>query len=360
MYIKRIKLENFRNYDNLDIQFNKDFNLIYGNNAQGKTNILESIYLCAIGKSFQTNKDNELIKIGKENAKIEIEYARKDREGTISIEINDKKTFYINGIKQKKISDILGKINLVLFYPDNINIIKDGPAERRKFLDIMISQLKPNYVHLLNRYLKTLEQRNTYLKQIKFENKSKSMLEIWDDSIAELSFQIYEYRKKYIEEFQKRIGDIHNQITNCGKDKEKIEILFISSGETKKDFLNQLIKNRDVDIKKGYTTTGVHRDDFEIYINDKKVNVYGSQGQQRTAILTLKLAELYIIQDEIEEEPILLLDDFMSELDENRRTNITKAIKNNQVFITCTDKINLDNKNNSIFKINNAILDEER
>ncbi len=359
MYIKKIKLENFRNYDNLDIEFSKDFNLIYGNNAQGKTNILEAIYISALGKSFQTNKDNELIKIGKEKAKVEIDYVRKDREGTINIEISDKKIFYINGIKQKRLSDIIGKINIVLFYPDNINIIKDGPAERRKFLDIMISQLKPNYLHILNRYLKTLEQRNSYLKQIKFENKREDMLEIWDEKLADLSSQIYKYREEYIEKIKEKIEEIHNQITNCGKEEEKIKISFISSGKTQSEFLEKLKETRKIDIKRGFTSTGIHRDDFEIYINNKNVGIYGSQGQQRTAILSLKLTELNIIYDEIEEEPILLLDDFMSELDENRRTNLTKIIKKNQVFITCTDKMNLDDKKNITYHIENAKLSKD-
>lgn len=356
MYIKKVKLENFRNYDNLEVEFKKDFNLIYGNNAQGKTNILEAIYLSAIGKSFQTNKDSEMIKIGKEKAKVEIEYETKDREGKITVEIADKKTFFINGIKQKKISDIIGKINIVLFYPDNIDIIKGGPAERRRFLDIMISQLKPNYIHILNKYLKTLDQRNAYLKQIKFDNKSKDMLEIWDESLSELSYQIYTYRSEYIQKIKEKIKVIHNKITNCGQQDEKIEISFISSGKSQKDFYENLLRNRENDIRKGYTSTGSHRDDFDIYINDKKVNVYGSQGQQRTSVLSLKLTELNIIQDEIEEPPILLLDDFMSELDENRRNNLTNAIENNQVFITCTDKILVEEKNNTIYHIENAKL----
>lgn len=356
MYIKKVKLENFRNYDNLEVEFKKDFNLIYGNNAQGKTNILEAIYLSAIGKSFQTNKDSEMIKIGKEKAKVEIEYKTKDREGKITVEIADKKTFFINGIKQKKISDIIGKINIVLFYPDNIDIIKGGPAERRRFLDIMISQLKPNYIHILNKYLKTLDQRNAYLKQIKFDNKSKDMLEIWDESLSQLSYQIYTYRSEYIQKIKEKIKVIHNKITNCGQQDEKIEILFISSGKSQKDFYENLLRNRENDIRKGYTSTGSHRDDFDIYINDKKVNVYGSQGQQRTSVLSLKLTELNIIQDEIEEPPILLLDDFMSELDENRRNNLTNAIENNQVFITCTDKILVEEKNNTIYHIENAKL----
>lgn len=356
MYIKRVKLKNFRNYDMLDIEFKKDFNLIYGDNAQGKTNILESIYLTSLGKSFQTSQDTELIKIGENNAKVEVEYKTKDREGKITCEIADKKTFYINGIKQKKVSDIIGKINLVLFYPDNINIIKGPPQERRKFLDIMISQLKPNYLHLLNRYKKTLEQRNAYLKQIKFDNKPKDMLELWDERLADYSYQIYTYRKEFIKKIQEKIEEIHNMITNCGKQHEKIKLKYITSGENKEEFYKNLINNRLIDTKRGFTQSGVHRDDFKIYINDKEVDTYGSQGQQRTAVLSLKLTELNIIEDETGEEPILLLDDFMSELDENRRNNLTKAIKNNQVFITCTDKIIVQQKNNTVYHIENAKL----
>lgn len=220
----------------------------------------------------------------------------------------------------------------------------------------MISQLKPNYLHLLNRYNKTLEQRNTYLKQIKFDNKPENMLEIWDERLAELSCQIYNYRIEYIQKIQKIIGDIHNLITNCGQAQEKIEISFISSGTTKDEFYENLEKNRKLDIQRGFTGTGIHRDDFEVFIDNKKVNIYGSQGQQRTVVLSLKLAELNIIYEEVEEEPILLLDDFMSELDENRRTNLTKTIKNNQVFITCTDKILVEDKNNTIYYIENAKL----
>ncbi len=248
---------------------------------------------------------------------------------------------------------------MVLFYPDNIDIIKGSPQDRRKFLDIMISQLKPNYIHLLNRYNQTLNQKNIYLKQIKFENKNKNMLDIWDESLAELSFQIYNYRKEYIEKIKKIIVKIHNNITNCGKEIEKIRIEYISSGNSKEKFYNDLIQGRDIDIKKGYTSTGIHRDDFEVYINEKKVSIYGSQGQARTSVLSLKLAELNIINEEIGEEPILLLDDFMSELDENRRTNLAKAIKNNQVFITCTDKFDIENNNKSYYYIENAKLEKK-
>ena len=199
MFIKKIRLQNFRNYEDEEFEFEKNFNIIYGDNAQGKTNIIEAIYLSSIGRSFRTKKDSELIKIGKEKAIIELEYERIDREGNIRIEIDNKKNFFLNGIKQKKLSDIIGKVHIVLFNPDDINIIKEGPSQRRKFLDIMISQLKPNYLHILNTYLKTVEQRNIYLKQIKVENKPEEMLEIWDIRLAELSEKIYKYRSYYMQ-----------------------------------------------------------------------------------------------------------------------------------------------------------------
>ena len=171
MNITKIKLKNFRNYDEQEIELGNNINIFYGDNAQGKTNIIESIFLCAIGKSFRTNKDNELIKFNEDFAQVYIEYEKSDREGNIRIDISNKKNIYTNGIKVKKLSDLLGNINIVIFTPDDINILKDGPQKRRRFLDIMIGQLRPNYIYIINMYNKTLEQRNNYLKQIKEENK---------------------------------------------------------------------------------------------------------------------------------------------------------------------------------------------
>ena len=352
MYIKKVSLKNFRNYEEEEFIFKDKFNLIFGDNAQGKTNIIEAIYLSSIGRSFRSKKDSELIKIGKEKAVIDIDYERSDREGNIRIEIDNKKSFYLNGIKQKRLSDIIGKVHIVLFNPDDINIIKGGPVSRRRFLDIMISQLRPNYLHILNTYIKALEQRNIYLKQIKFENKRIDMLDIWDDKLSELSEKIYEYRKYYTQKIKEKIKDIHNNITNCGNEDENIEIEYISSGSTKEEFYNNLVKNRNIDIKKGFTGEGIHRDDISIKINNREVGIYGSQGQQRTSILSLKLTELDIINEEIGEKPILLLDDFMSELDEKRRKNFINTIHDNQVFITCTDILELDTEEeNQIYKI---------
>ena len=198
MWIKKIKLYNFRNYKDQEIKLKEDINIFYGENAQGKTNIIESIFLGSMGKSFRAKKDKEMILINENNAKIEIEFEKKDRNGKIKIELSNKKNVYINGIKIKKLSELLGNINIVIFTPDDINILKGSPQNRRRFLDIMISQLKPNYMHNLNLYLKTLEQRNNYLRQIKEENKKEDLLEIWDEKLVEYASVIYNYRAEFI------------------------------------------------------------------------------------------------------------------------------------------------------------------
>ncbi len=340
MWINNIKLKNFRNYEEQEILLNKGINVFYGENAQGKTNIIESIFLCSMGKSFRAKKDNELIKFEKEQAKVEVSFNKKDREGKIKIEINDKKQAFLNGIKIKKLSELLGNINVVIFTPDDIEILKGTPDKRRKFLNVMISQLKPNYMYVLKLYSNTLKQRNEYLRQIKLENKDEKMLDIWDEKLAEYAVKIYEYRNEFIEKIKNKIQDIHLKIT---ENKEDIKIEYISECQEKERFLELLKSRRKLDIIKGFTTKGIHRDDFVIYINNKPVNIYGSQGQNRTAILSLKLSELQVVYEEIGEYPILLLDDFMSELDENRKKKFLENIKNAQVIITCTEKIDIEN-----------------
>ena len=356
MYVKKISLENFRNYERQNIEFSDHINIIYGNNAQGKTNIIEALFLCAFGKSFRAKKDTDLIKFEASKASTEVFYQKMDREGKVKAEIAEKKSFYVNDVKQSKMSDIVGKINIVIFTPDDIEIIKEGPQRRRRFLDMMISSLKPNYIHLLNDYNKILEQRNNYLRQIKYENKNPSLLDIFDEQVAEYSFKIYEYRKYFIEKIAERIELIHNTITKCGK--ESIKIKYISNSKDKNSFLENLKKSRNIDIKRGYTAIGVHRDDFMIYINERQVSIFGSQGQQRTAVLTLKLCELEIVREEIGETPILLLDDFMSELDEKRRKSFLENIHNSQVIITCTDRIELENKDVATFFVENGVCNK--
>ena len=315
MYIEKIKIKNFRNYEEEEIKLNPNINIFYGDNAQGKTNILESIFLCGFGKSFRTFKEKEMIKIEKDFLEVNIKYQKSDRNGKIKIVISDKKQIEINGVKIKKLSELIGNLNLVIFTPDDIQILKNGPDKRRRFLDMMIGQLRPNYVYTLNSYIKTLEQRNNYLRQIREENKPEEMLEIWDEKLAEYAETISYYRKEFIEKLKEQIKEIHTKIT---ENNEILTLKYITECEKKEEYLSLLKQRRKLDIIKGYTTKGIHRDDFQVFINDKEIEIYGSQGQHRTAILTLKIAELYVIFNEVGEYPILLLDDFMSELDENR------------------------------------------
>ena len=253
-------------------------------------------------------------------------------------------------------SDLLGNINVVLFTPDDINILKNGPAQRRRFLDMMIGQIRPNYVHNLNMYLKVLEQRNNYLKQLKSTNGNYDLLDIWDEKLAEYANKVCLYRLEFIKKITDKINEIHSKIT---ENKEEIRVEYLTDCENKEKLLSLIRERRTLDIIKGFTTKGAHRDDFNIYINDNLVNVYGSQGQHRTAVLSLKMCELQIIKEEINESPILLLDDFMSELDAKRRKNFLNNIGDTQVIITCTDEIKDEFENKSVFYVNNGVIKKE-
>ena len=353
MYVKNIKLNNFRNYKNQEIKLEKNTNVFFGDNAQGKTNIIESIFICALGKSFRTSKEKEFIKFNEKNAKIEIEYSKKDREGKIEYIIGEKKEIFINGVKLKKMSEILGNINIVLFSPEDINILKEGPAKRRKFINMLISQLRPNYVYTYNMYFKVLEQRNNYLKNININNYDENLLNIYDEKLAEYGIIINNYRNEFIEKIKLKINKIHKTIT---EEKEEIKIKYLSDCFDKEKFIDKLKENRNQDILRGHTTNGIQKDDILFYINGKQVSIYGSQGQQRTTILSLKMCELEIIKDEIDEYPILLLDDFMSELDEKRKNNFLNNMEEMQIIITCTDDININKINKYKVKSGEVLL----
>ena len=351
MHIKKIYLKNFRNYKIQEINLSNDINVFFGQNAQGKTNIVEAIFLCAMGKSFRTNKEKELINFDENNTLVEIEYQKKDREGIIKYYIDQKKEIFINGIKAKKMSEILGNLNIVLFSPEDINILKDGPAQRRKFINMLISQLRPKYVYNYNMYFNVLEQRNNYLKKIENNVFDENLLDIYDEKLADYGLIINKYRSEFIIKIKEKINNIHKNIT---EEKEEIKIKYISDCENKEIFLKKLKDNRNKDIERGYTTCGIQRDDIYFFINGKKVDIYGSQGQQRTTILSLKLCELEIIKDEIDEEPVLLLDDFMSELDEKRKNNFLNNMKNMQIIITCTEKLSRENLKLNEFKVDDG------
>ncbi|MBR4110658.1 MAG: DNA replication/repair protein RecF [Clostridia bacterium] len=334
MFIKEVYLENFRNYKNQTIQLNENVNVFYGNNAQGKTNILEALYFGAFGRSFRTNKEGELINFEDSASKINITYEKNDRLNKLDIALNkkEKKTIKLNGIKLSRNSELVGNINIVIFSPDDIIILKQGPSLRRKFLDILISQLKPKYLHELSEFNKILEQRNNLLKSKKLET-----IDIWNEQFAQKAEIIYKYRKKYVQKLQEKLEEIHPELTN---EKESIKIKYITRFKSKEEFLEILNQNLNLDLLRGYTSEGPQREDFEILINDKSLNLYGSQGQHRTAILALKIAEMKIIEEEVSDSPILLLDDITSELDEHRIQAIFNSVNKYQVFITCTD-INL-------------------
>ncbi len=308
------------------------------------------------GRSFRTYKEAELIKFEKEMAKIDVVYEKAERSNEIEILIkkNEKKTIQLNKIKLNRNSELIGNLNIVIFSPDDIIILKQAPALRRRFLDILISQLKPSYVYVLSEYNKVLEQRNAALK-----SKKTDTIEIWDEQLAKLASKIYDYRKLYIDKLQEKLTKIHAVVTN---EKEEIRMVYKTKFETEEKFLNLLKRNFQMDLLKGYTSVGPHRDDFEIYINENLLNVYGSQGQHRTAILSLKIAEMEILKEESNENPILLLDDVTSELDLERISLIFSKIMEYQVLITCTD-VGVIMKNEhltnhlKLYKINNGILE---
>lgn len=365
MYINRLKLNSFRNYELLNIEFQRNFNIIYGNNAQGKTNILESIFICASGRSHRKSKDAELVRLGQEEYNIKIEYEKENREQSIEINYkkNEGKSVKINDVKESKIGKIIGNLNVVIFSPEDITVMKEGPGERRRFIDITISQIKPSYFYDLQQYKKVLIQRNNLLKEIQINRKLIDTLEVWDQSMVNIGSRIIKVRKDYIERLNRNAAIRHSVLTNQG---EKLEIKYKKSvkdenaediNEIKKYFIRAIEHYRNIEIAKGITLVGPQRDDFDMYVNGLNVGLYGSQGQKRTTVLSMKLSEIDIMYEETGELPILLLDDVMSELDQERQDHLLKCLENIQTFITCTEKDFFENKlgnNSKYYKIENG------
>ncbi|MGO1712596.1 MAG: DNA replication/repair protein RecF [Senegalia sp. (in: firmicutes)] len=323
MHVKSIKLINFRNYNGIKVFLNPNVNIFLGENGEGKTNLLESLFIASSGKSFRTNRDKELINIDKNEAYIAVELIREDSEKKIEIKLdnNSPKRVKINGVEQDKISDILGILKAVIFSPEDLKIVKEGPSYRRNFLDQEITQMKPLYKSILNDYNRVLTQRNNLLKVIPYDKKKRKMLFVWNKQLIELSLT------NGVEKL-----DLSYQPTFDINELDKKIIM--------KNFEELLIKNEDSDIEKGSTSLGPHKDDIEIKINDKDVRIFGSQGQKRTTVLSLKLAEVELIKDETDENPILLLDDVFSELDKNRRKYLVSRFSKLQTIITTNDDIN--------------------
>lgn len=346
MICKEIEFNFFRNIESEKISFTDGINVIYGENAQGKTNILEGIYIFARGKSFRAFKDRELINFNSSVAYARMVYEKKNGENELGVEITKSanKKFYRNKNKVNKTSEIIGEFRAVLFCPSHLSIIKDSASVRRKFLDIAISQLRPIYLKMLSKYNTVIENRNAILKMSDEERKSyEGILEVYSEEIATLSADIAEMRIDYIKKLDKWVKRHFNEMTD-GREEPKLtyetnadECDFESRENLKAKYLSLLKNNLDREIKYGATLFGIHKDDIKIELNGKDSRFYSSQGQQRSLSLAMKLAEGEISKEASGEYPVLLLDDVLSELDENRRKYILSSIKKRQVIITACE-----------------------
>lgn len=360
--ISQVKLKNFRNYKDITLKLKDGLNIFVGNNAQGKTNLLESIFFCSLGKSPRTTKEKDLIFWDKDRAEIEINYSKKYTKSSVQIILTktEKKTIKINKIPIKKIGELLGEVTVVYFSPDEIKLVKEAPFDRRRFMDIDISQISKNYFYLLLRYEKILEQRNKLLKETKDYNVLKNTISIWDEQLSDIASKIIWYRLDFINKLKEPANRIHKEIT---EEKENLILSYQgiygkSIEETKQKLLDNYEKNLEKDFNLKYTTIGPHRDDIKIMVNDIDLRSFGSQGQQRLATLSIKISELELFKQEKNEEPILLLDDVLSELDEQRQRKFLGKIKGIQTILTCTKYNYKLRKEDSIFRIENGQIKE--
>ena len=343
MIIKSLELKNYRNYYYLELDFNKNVNILYGDNAQGKTNILEAIYMAATARSHRGSKDREIINFNENEAHIKLFLEKKRSPFRLDMHIkkNKAKGIAVNSVPVKKASELFGMVKIVFFSPEDLSLIKKGPAERRRFVDFELCQLNKLYINALINYNKALMQRNRLLKDYNLKSELMDMLDVWDIQLVSFGRSIIEFRSKFIDSLNKIMPEIHYNLTG---EKELIKICY--AGNTAADaFEGTLKRSRETDIKLKMTNTGPHRDDINFLISSGKnkssnnwidLKLYGSQGQQRTAALSLKLAEIDLVNKISGSYPILLLDDVLSELDLNRQKKLMSAINHIQTVITCT------------------------
>ncbi len=371
MQIKNLKLRNFRNYSRLDVDFSETFNIIYGNNAQGKTNIIEAIFLCASGRSHRTSRDDEMVKYDSDGFEVNLQLRKRDFDDEIGVLFNTvkngsekRKKISINEIPLKRIGDLMGHLNAVIFSPEDLLIVKQGPSERRRFIDITLSQLRPAYFYDLQKYSRILFQRNTLLKRICIQKNLVDTLEVWNKHLVKTGSRIVKARMNFIDRLNVLAGARHEKLTN---NEEKLELLYdpsfkitaeCSEDEIEDVFYRALIRGKENELRKGTTVIGPHRDDMQIVLNGESTKIYGSQGQQRTAVLSMKLAEIDLMQEESGEFPVLLLDDVLSELDDRRKEFLLDSIGGLQTFITSTDRgfFNRGNDEAAFFYIKNGTM----
>lgn len=340
MVIKYHSAKNFRNLDYVSFEPHPEMNVIYGENGQGKTNIIESIWLLTGFYSFRARKNAQLIEQGKDEAEIENNFYSHSREQNAVMKINKRKEITLNGVKEESPRVMMGKYYAVVFSPATLGLVQDGPGERRKMLDIALSLIKPNYAVTMSRYLRVLEQRNALLKKFGERSFEYDYMVPWDTELANLGAKIIKYRLDYVEQFSALSSEIYKGISS-GREEFAFYYDFskenISEEEIKEKLISDIEKTRDADIKRLYTNAGPHTHDLVLNLNGRDARIFGSQGQQRSCALAMKLGEASIIEKITGECPVVLLDDVMSELDEGRQTFILNYLDNWQVFITCCD-----------------------
>ena len=370
MIIKELHVKNYRNLTEITLSPCERINVIYGDNAQGKTNIIEAIWLFTGNASFRSAKLNELIQFDCKQAELSVLFEDGQREQNAKMKLSAKKEIHLNQVPLKKASELAGHFFCVVFSPADLDFVKGSPRNRRRFIDLAIAQITPQYLSYLEHYEKVLEQRNALLKEIPRNAYLRDTLDVWDLQLAKLGTILSIYRRDY----SLKLGKIAKSIYEGLSSKQEVfEIRYASSAfEDMADitsyddqhinaYFEKLQQSLEQDIRCGFTTVGVHRDDLELFVNGLSVKTYGSQGQQRSSILTLKLSEANLLKAVTGEDPIILLDDVMSELDVKRQDYILNHVKNKQVFITCCDVFNtIHLKKGKIFKISaGSILEEQ-
>ncbi len=334
MIIKQLDLSNFRNYERETFSFDGETNVLFGDNAQGKTNVLESIFFTATTKSHRGSSDKEMIRMGEDESHIRMITEKKGITNKIDVHIkrNHSKGIAVNGGSIKKSNELIGICNIIFFSPEDLSMIKNGPSERRRFINMELCQINKIYLFNLTKYNKILQQRNHLLKQISFNAELKDTIEVWNQQLIEFGGQIIEERRKYIDGLNPVISRIHKELSGG---KEDIRMIY-EPNVTEDLFEEKLLISKEKDYLMKTTHIGPHRDDIAFIINNKDLRKFGSQGQQRTAALSLKLAEIELVKSTIKENPVLLLDDVLSELDRKRQKHLLKSIKGIQTIITCT------------------------
>lgn len=342
MYIKQIRLEQFRNLLDQEIEFDPGINILTGNNAQGKTNIIEAIWLFSACKSFRTNNEKDFIFYQANHADLDLLFYKNNRFQSASFRYYERKKreMYLNEIKVKP-SELIGNFLSVLFFPEHLNLVKEGPDVRRKFLDFAICQVKPRYFALLSEYNKTLYQRNNVLKSE--EESILKTLDVWDEKLAVLGTEIFLFRKKYVQMLHQYGAAVIDEMTQ-GRETLCVEYKSFTLESDDRNWIQQQLLNkirnsREKDLRYGYTNEGPHKDDLELSLNGRSAKAFGSQGQQRSCVMALKLAEAEILNDFYDEYPVLLFDDVFSELDQKRKNYIIQKIKEKQVIITACEQI---------------------